>query len=340
MRYQVVVPVYNGEDTIADCLASIVGQEGAAVGEDFCVLVVDDGSSDRTAEIAGRFPVKIVTHAENRGRVEARLTGAKKARCGRLVFLDARVTIPPDFIKKLDRFESFPAVMGESSVPESQAGWDRLFYLIRRRYYGKKNFPMKEDELLITPENFKRAPKGTTFLLVDRDLFIRCLPERNAKDTSDDTLLLYNMVHREGVNLLRAKAITISYNPTRTFKQFRKWLFHRGKLFSDFYLTSGGYFSKHFAAGLKVMIAALAAGAILSVAVPWFATAVLAALLAGYLLACGYLSEKPGDFLTCFVTLAPVAAIFGAGVAHYCSRYFWNGMRKKSLLKQADGYRR
>ena len=53
----VIVPARNEEACLALCLESLVGQEGI----DFEVIVVDDASTDRTAEIARSFAVVATT---------------------------------------------------------------------------------------------------------------------------------------------------------------------------------------------------------------------------------------------------------------------------------------
>lgn len=53
------------------------------------ILVVDDGSTDRTCEIATRYPVTIVRHERNRGLAAARNTGILRARNDLVAWLDA-----------------------------------------------------------------------------------------------------------------------------------------------------------------------------------------------------------------------------------------------------------
>lgn len=79
MKLTVIIPVYNAEDTIEECLRSLLGQERATLGEDYSILVVDDGSTDGTARLARKYPVEILSFPENRGRIVARLAGAKHA---------------------------------------------------------------------------------------------------------------------------------------------------------------------------------------------------------------------------------------------------------------------
>ena len=322
MRYEVIVPVYNGEAVIAACLKSITEQENAVPGEDYSVLVIDDGSTDRTVEIASGFPVKIISLGENRGRIVARMVGAQNARSERLLFVDSRVTIPPNLIESLAQFDSNPAVMGVDETGEEVSGsiLERIFFLIRRKYYGRENYPVLEKDMIITPGNFKRSPKGTTLLLIDRDLFLRLIPERTGKGVSDDTLLLHNLVFREGVALLRTPRISLKYNPQRPFGTLLKWLYGRGTLFADFYFSKGGYYHKHFFLFSAFIVLSIVGFLILPAA---YSLALLGSLLGIYLAACVYLSEAPGDVFVLAIGFPMVALVFGAGVLR-----FW----MKSLL--------
>ena len=84
-RVSVVIPVFNGAATIAACLQAVLGQ----TGHDSDVIVVDDGSSDATVDVVGRFPVRLLRHAANRGAPAARNTGIRAARGEWILFTDS-----------------------------------------------------------------------------------------------------------------------------------------------------------------------------------------------------------------------------------------------------------
>jgi O-antigen biosynthesis protein len=73
-RISVVVCTYNGEPTIRDCLEGLSELEYP----DYEVIVVDDGSTDGTAKIAGEYDLRLIS-TENRGLSSARNTGMEAA---------------------------------------------------------------------------------------------------------------------------------------------------------------------------------------------------------------------------------------------------------------------
>lgn len=56
MKVSIVIPTWNGEDTVAECLRGVFEQD---VGFETEVLVIDSSSTDRTREIVSRFPVRL-----------------------------------------------------------------------------------------------------------------------------------------------------------------------------------------------------------------------------------------------------------------------------------------
>lgn len=104
-RLSVVIPAYNEEGGIAEILDRILSiqpglqQIGVAGPE---VLVVDDGSKDRTAEIVGSYAnVRLIKHLRNRGYGGALKTGFANAGGNLLSFLDADGTYPPEYFPQL-----------------------------------------------------------------------------------------------------------------------------------------------------------------------------------------------------------------------------------------------
>lgn len=111
----IVIPARDAEATLAETLSSIGRLERRACVE---TIVVDDGSRDRTAELARAAGARVVA-AEGRGVSDARNTGARHARGAIVFFVDADVVLPADavdlVVARLDG-EGYDAVTGRLSA--------------------------------------------------------------------------------------------------------------------------------------------------------------------------------------------------------------------------------
>lgn len=103
----VVIPALNEEDGIADIIRRVQSVEVSlkAAGVDHLeIIVVDDGSHDRTPEIVEAFgTVRLLRHVVNRGYGAAIKTGFCDAKGQLLAFLDADGTYPPEHFAELCR---------------------------------------------------------------------------------------------------------------------------------------------------------------------------------------------------------------------------------------------
>jgi len=95
MHISVVVPVYNGARTLAECLEAIY----ASNYTDYDVIVVDDASTDESRTIAESYPCRIMGQSVNRGAAWAKNEGALAAYGEIIFFTDADVIIQPDTLR-------------------------------------------------------------------------------------------------------------------------------------------------------------------------------------------------------------------------------------------------
>lgn len=100
--FTVIVPIYNAEKYLNECLNSIHNQRY----NNYEIILVDDGSSDRSGEICDAFyesnkSICKVIHKENQGALCARRSGLEVAQGKYIVFVDADDLIRDDLLELL-----------------------------------------------------------------------------------------------------------------------------------------------------------------------------------------------------------------------------------------------
>ncbi len=96
MSISIIIPAFNEEKSIGDCLKSLQHQ----TFKNLEIIVVDDGSTDKTRETVQQFPVKLLQQS-HLGPGKARNLGAKEAKGEILIFVDEDMTFDKKFIEKL-----------------------------------------------------------------------------------------------------------------------------------------------------------------------------------------------------------------------------------------------
>jgi CDP-glycerol glycerophosphotransferase len=84
MKISVIIPAYNGEKWIAQCIENVLCQSY----KNLEIIVIDDGSKDRTAEIAADYPSVKLIRQHNQGLSVSRNNGARAATGDYIHFLD------------------------------------------------------------------------------------------------------------------------------------------------------------------------------------------------------------------------------------------------------------
>lgn len=97
-RISVIIPIYNAEKFLPECLDSVLCQEFPS----FELLLIDDGSTDGSGEIADRYAEKdsriVVVHQPNSGVSAARNRGLTEARGEYIAFVDADDRVTPSYL--------------------------------------------------------------------------------------------------------------------------------------------------------------------------------------------------------------------------------------------------
>jgi len=123
----VVIPAYNEAEGIANLLEKIIS---LGFHTRYEVIVVDDGSSDETAAIVSRFPVRLIKHHTNKGYGAALKTGIRKAKGQKVIMLDSDGQHDPQYIPQIaELLEENDLVIGERTADSFQ---------VKNRQGGKK----------------------------------------------------------------------------------------------------------------------------------------------------------------------------------------------------------
>lgn len=145
VKVSVIVPVYNTEKYLKNCLDSVIHQ----TLEEIEVIAVDDGSTDNSGRIldeyAGQYPEKIkVFHKKNGGQATARNLALSKCKGEYIGFLDS------DDYQKLDMYEKMYKKAREIDADYVCCGYEDTFYQgnekkVLKEYVASQVAHKKED---------------------------------------------------------------------------------------------------------------------------------------------------------------------------------------------------
>lgn len=140
--FSIIIPAYNVERYLQECLNSIERIDY----ENYEVILVDDGSTDRTGDICERYAARNskirVIHQENQGSSGARNTGLKQANGEWILFIDSDDYIEKELLSCLKReickSEADIYSFNARKVTEDSKEIELLLYSIENKIYNLK----------------------------------------------------------------------------------------------------------------------------------------------------------------------------------------------------------
>ncbi len=205
-----VVIAYNEERHIGRCVDAIEAQEGLGIHE---TIVVDDGSSDATAEVVRRMrrlnnSLRLVEQT-NRGRGAARAAGVKVARGELVAMVDADICLPRAWLATclaaLDKFD----VVGGTAVPDGDVAY--LYNTFRLKVVG--------------------APSATTITgnngLYRRHVFSRVMFDERLREGED--VDINHKLLENGYRLSCLPGLQVEHREDKSLFRTVLWLYQSGR---------------------------------------------------------------------------------------------------------------
>ncbi|MBI5194986.1 MAG: glycosyltransferase [Nitrospirae bacterium] len=215
--YSVIIPAYNAEGTIRKCLDALEKQN--IPGDDYEVIVVDDGSIDKTPEIVKRFPVKYFPQP-NKGPASARNRGAGEAKGEIILFTDADCVPQESWIKEMIMPFKDPAVIAVKGAYKTNQ--KSLTARFAQAEFEERFEMLKKADSIDMVDTYSAAFRKPAFLSFGG--FDPSFPVAN----NEDTELSYKMSRAGCKMVFNPAAIVFHLKHPDTIKKYARLKFWRG----------------------------------------------------------------------------------------------------------------
>jgi len=206
----VVLPTYNRSESLRRILSSLERQTLPA--SRFEVIVVDDGSTDGTASVAGEFVSRGSLRVEyirgaHEGPGASRNRGVSRARGGIIAFIEDDVTPEPDWLARAEQYLQDPAITGVEgkTIEEGSARSVRSFDPPEHLSFIPCNLFLRKEAFVAAggyDPAFFNAAMGIYFR-EDIDLGFTLLERRNIIKKVDDVVVAHPPQFRSANDILR-----------------------------------------------------------------------------------------------------------------------------------------
>jgi len=220
-KISIIIPVYNGEETIGPCLESLLEQEFPK--NDYEIIVVDNNSNDQTKNIVNGFPVIYILENQRQGPSPARNRGAEIAKGSCFLFFDADQFAEKNYLKTMmmaTHDSEFGAIAGRN------IGLNSTNSYLGEYWQGEWDAKLTEGNI----KSFIRFSGGN--VLMKRDVFEKLGGFDEQLKTTEDTDLAWRIQNDLGLK--------IRYVP-QAIAHHKERLSLKSLLKREFYFGFGGY---------------------------------------------------------------------------------------------------
>lgn len=189
VTFSIIIPARNEEKNIARCLQSINDLDWAH--EDFEVLIIDNGSSDGTADIARLHGARVFVRP---GDTVAALRnfGASRSCGGILAFLDADCTVPPNWFGAAAQYLDRDDVVCFGSppvIPPNSIWVQRAWFYVRRKEGVVETDWLESMNMFVRRQAFEQVGGFNCSLVTCEDYDLSLRLRRMGSLVSDDGIV-------------------------------------------------------------------------------------------------------------------------------------------------------
>jgi glycosyltransferase involved in cell wall biosynthesis len=243
--FSLIIPSYKDTEYLKSALESIAQASTLSLVQE--ILVIDDGSgeADKYYKIAADFPylpIRIIS-TSHQGRFLARYEGVRASKADWLIFMDTRVRIDPATFSRLQALlQQYPIIMANVKIAAENNSYS-LYWERAHRWFFRSHFESVSSIATITPDNFDKFLKGTTFFAAPKksvlDAYQRILPKVLQ---NDDTPLFLEMCKVTPITV--HPDIYIHWQPRENLQAFLGRLWQRGPSFVEYYFRNSHFLNK------------------------------------------------------------------------------------------------
>lgn len=217
MKFSIIIPAYNAETTIENCIQALLSQ--SVERSLYEIIVVDDGSKDRTAEIIHTFPVNY-HFQENQGPAAARNKGAQLSKGEIILFTDSDCVPDRFWLERMTApFSENPDISGVKGAYKSRQS--SLTARFAQAEFEDRFALLKKSDYIDMVDTYSAAFKREVF--INAGGFDPSFPVAN----NEDTELSYRLVSQGHRMVFNPEAFVYHTHPD-TLKKYLRIKFWRG----------------------------------------------------------------------------------------------------------------